>query len=169
MKYRDFEDYRVEITPVMESSFEDNSWFFSVDIYYKDSRYNKETKICSLNILAHSISDAMMRVDSVIHRDMHGAALPPKLSDLNPHLANWIRSCWQSANDMWYVDQGDEELKEINEYEWSIIEDQVADYFGGSVEVCNPYDMEPNDYVVCCYGACINYVNWLDDCQVCND
>lgn len=169
MKYRDFEDYRVEIVPVMESSFEDGSWFFSADICYVNPHYNKATKICAMNLLANSMSDAMMRIESIIHRDMYGAALPPKLSDLNPHLANWIRSCWQSQNDMWYVDLDDEELKEIDEAEWKIIEDQVADYFGTSVEICNPYDMEPNDYVVCCYGACVNYVNWLDDCQVCND
>lgn len=166
MKYRDFEDYRVEITPVMESSFEDDSWFFSVDIYCNGYGLTRETEICSLNLLANSMSDAMMRVESIIHRDMRGAALPPKLSELNYHLANWIRNCWQSQNDMWYVDLDDEELKEIDEDEWKIIEDQVDDYFGTSVEIFNPYTSSGiDDYVVCCYGASINYVNWLNDQQ----
>lgn len=171
MKYRDFEDYRVEITPVMESSFEDDSWFFSVDIYYKEYGSTKETEICSLNLLADSMSEAMKEAESIIHRDMRGDALPPKLFELNPHLANWIRSCWQSDNDMWFVDQDDEELEYIDKDEWAEIEEQAEKYFDDSVEVLNPYNtMEIiDDYVVCCYGACINHVNWLNDCQVCND
>ncbi len=171
MKYRDFEDYRVEITPVMESSFEDGSWFFSVDIYYKEYGRTKETEICSLNLLADSMSEAMKEAESIIYRDMRGDALPPKLFELNPHLANWIRSCWQSDNDMWFVDFDDEEVNEIDENEWAEIEEQVEDCFEDSVEVFNPYNTEqfPDEYFVCCYGACINHVNWLNDCQVCND
>ena len=171
MKYRDFEDYRVEITPVMESSFEDGSWFFSVGIYYKEYGRTKETEICSLNLLADSMSEAMREAESIIYRDMRGDALPPKLFELNPHLANWIRSCWQSDNDMWFVDFDDEEVNEIDENEWAEIEEQVEDYFEDSVEVFNPYNTEqfPDEYFVCCYGACINHVNWLNDCQVCND
>ena len=72
MKYRDFEDYRVEITPVMKSSFEDGSWFFSADVCYVNPHYNKATKICAMNLLANSMSDAMMRIESIIHRDMYG-------------------------------------------------------------------------------------------------
>lgn len=171
MKYRDFEDYRVEIVPIMESSFDDDSWFFSVSIYYKDPCYNKETEICSLNLLANSMAGAMAHAESVINRDMYGEALPPKLSELNPHLANWIRKCWQSQNDMWFVDFDDEEVNEIDENEWAEIEEQSEDYFEDSVEVFNPYNTAqfPDEYFVCCYGACINYVNWLNDCQVCND
>ena len=171
MKYRDFEDYRVEIVPIMESSFEDDSWFFSVGIYYRDPCYNKETEIFSLNLLANSMADAMTHAESVINRDMYGEASPPKLSELNPHLANWIRKCWQSQNDMWFVDFDDEEVNEIDENEWAEIEEQAEDYFADSVEVINPYNTAqfPDEYFVCCYGACVNYVNWLNDCQVCND
>lgn len=94
---------------------------------------------------------------------VNGNDFLPKLSDLNPFLARWIKDCWQSENDMWFVEHDDPEVAEMTKQDWQEISEQVEKYFGYDViEFVEPDEWTPDfDYLVCCYGSCINFVNWL--------
>lgn len=117
----------------------------------------------ALRMIESGMDMAAKYADNIIHQDMDGNHFLPKLSDLNPHLADWIESCWQSENDMWFVEHDDTEVSEMTKQDWQEIGEQVEKHFGYDViEFEEPDQWTPDsDYLVCCYGSCINFVNWL--------
>ena len=64
---------------------------------------------------------------------------------------------------MWFVEHDDPEVAEMTKQDWQEIGEQVEKYFGYDViEFVEPDEWTPDfDYLVCCYGSCINFVNWL--------
>ena len=113
-------------------------------------------------MIANDLSDVGKFLGEIIKKDIDGVDALPHINELNQYLANWIRSCWSSDNDMWYVDPDADELQSMTYADWKEIRQQVKDYFADTVEICDPdetglYD----DYVVCCYGSCINNGNWI--------
>ena len=166
-----YSQYEIKITPMQETSFDDGTWFYFVDIYYHEAplftyEYDDPDKIkhlYALRMIENGMDMAAKYADNIIRQDMNGNYFLPKLSDLNPHLANWIESCWQSENDMWFVEHDDPEVDEMTKQDWKEIGEQVEKYFGCDViEFVEPDEWTPDfDYLVCCYGSCINFVNWL--------
>lgn len=151
-----YDEYGVDIGPAGKTSFGDGTWFYMASITWNGD------EIYEIRMVANDLSDACKFLDEIIKKDMDGVDALPHINELNPHLANWIRSCWSSDNDMWYVDPDDDELQTMTDEDWKEIHRQVTAYFAGTVEICEPdetglYD----DYVVCCYGSCINNVNWI--------
>lgn len=114
-------------------------------------------------MLASSMKECAEYAENIIQQYENGNDFLPKLSDLNPFLERWIKDCWQSENDMWYVEHDDPEVAEMTKQDWQEIGEQVEKYFGYDViEFVEPDEWTPDsDYLVCCYGSCINFVNWL--------
>lgn len=168
---KNYDQYEVKITPLNETSFEDGTWFYGVDIYYHEisnwfSGYNNPEKIrhlFDLRMLASSMKECAEYAENIIQQYENGNDFLPKLSDLNPFLAHWIKSCWRSENDMLFVEHDDPEVAEMTKQDWQEIDEQVRKYFGYDViEFVEPDEWTPDsDYLVCCYGSCINFVNWL--------
>ena len=150
---------------------EDGTWHYGVDIYYHEisnwfSGYNNPEKIrhlFDLRMIASSMKECAEYSENIIQQYENGNVLLPKLSDLNPFLARWIKDCWHSDNDMWFVEHDDPDVEEMTKQDWQEIGEQVEKYFGYDViEFVEPDEWTPDfDYLVCCYGSCINFVNWL--------
>lgn len=168
---KNYDQYEVKITPLNETSFEDGTWFYGVDIYYHEisnwfSGYNNPEKIrhlFDLRMLASSMKECAEYAENIIQQYENGNDFLPKLSDLNPFLERWIKDCWQSDNDMWFVNRDDPDVEEMTKQDWQEISEQVEKYFGYDViEFVEPGEWTPDfDYLVCCYGSCINFVNCL--------
>lgn len=168
---KNYDQYEVKITPLNETSFEDGTWFYGVDIYYHEisnwfSGYNNPEKIrhlFDLRMLASSMKECADYAENIIQQYENDNDFLPKLSDLNHFLARWIKDCWQSENDMWFVEHDDPEVSEMTKQDWQEIGEQVEKYFGYDViEFVEPDEWTPDfDYLVCCYGSCINFVNWI--------
>ena len=151
-----YDEYDVAISSVGKTSFDDGTWFYTASITWNDD------EIYEIRMIANDLSDVGKLLDEIIKKDIDGVDAHPHINELNQYLANWIRSCWSSDNDMWYVDPDADELQSMTYADWKEIRQQVKDYFTDTVEICDPdetglYD----DYVVCCYGICINNVNWI--------
>lgn len=151
-----YDEYDVAISSVGKTSFDDGTWFYTASITWNDD------EIYEIRMIANDLSDVGKFLDEIIKKDIDGVDALPHINELNQYLANWIRSCWSSDNDMWYVDPDADELQSMTYADWKEIRQQVKDYFADTVEICDPdetglYD----DYVVCCYGSCINNVNWI--------
>lgn len=176
---KNYTQYEVKITPLNGTSFEDGTWFYGIDIYYHEipnwfSGYNNPDKIkhlFDLRMVAFNMKECAAYAENIIQQYENGNDFLPKLSDLNPFLERWIKDCWQSENDMWFVDQDDLDVEEMTPQDWDEVEEQAAKYFGSSViEVISPKEIEESgtdkkdiDYLVCCYGSCINFVNWIEE------
>lgn len=168
---KNYDQYEVKITPFMQTSFEDDTWFYVVDIYYHEIRqsfvgYNDPNKIehlFKLRMIASSMKECAEYAENIIQQYENGNNFLPRLSDLNFYLACWLENCWQSENDMWFVEQDDSDIPNMTTQDWDEIEEQVNKWFKPSViEVIRPEEVnEMTDYLVCCYGSCINFVNWL--------
>lgn len=168
---KNYSQYEVKITPLNETSFEDGTWHYGVDIYYHEisnwfSGYNNPEKIrhlFDLRMVASSMKECAEYAENIIQQYENGNDFLPKLSDLNPFLERWIKDCWQSDNDMWFVNRDDPDIEEMTKQDWQEIGEQVKKYFGCDViEFVEPDEWTPDfDYLVCCYGSCINFVNWL--------
>lgn len=151
-----YDEYDVAISSVGKTSFDDGTLFYTASITWNDD------EIYEIRMIANDLSDVGKFLDEIIKKDIDGVDALPHINELNQYLANWIRSCWSSDNDMWYVDPDADELQSMTYADWKEIRRQVKDYFTDTVEICDPdetglYD----DYVVCCYGSCINNVNWI--------
>lgn len=151
-----YDEYDVAISLVGKTSFDDGTWFYTASITWNDD------EIYEIRMIANDLSDVGKFLDEIIKKDIDGVDALPHIDELNQYLANWIRSCWSSDNDMLYVDPDADELQSMTYADWKEIRQQVKDYFADTVEICDPdetglYD----DYVVCCYGSCINNVNWI--------
>ena len=151
-----YDEYDVAISSVGKTSFDDGTWFYTASITWNDD------EIYEIRMIANDLSDAGKFLDEIIKKDMDGVDALPHINELNPYLANWIHSCWSSDNDMWYVDPDADELQSMTYADWKEIRQQVKDYFADTVEICDPDEAALyDDYVVCCYGSCINNVNWI--------
>lgn len=151
-----YDEYDICISPAGKTSFGDGTWFYTASITWNDD------EIYEIRMVANDLSDAGKFLDEIIKKDMDGADALPHINELNPYLANWIRSCWSSDNDMWYVDPDANELQTMTGEDWKEIRQQVKAYFDGDVEIRESDENgHYNDYVVCCYGSCINDVNWI--------
>lgn len=157
MRYREYNKYSVHIKPVCETTFSDDSYYYAILISY-DNIPEILLHITSRN----KLSEAAVVINNIIEKDMDDKLTLPKLSQLNPFLADWIRECWASDSGMWFVDPDDSDLAKMTENDWNEIYDQIGAYFDGSIEIEDPYGPH-DDYVVCCYGSCIEYVNWLEN------
>ena len=151
-----YEEYDIYIVPAGKTSFGDGTWFYTASITWNHD------EIYEIRMVAKDLSDAGKYLDEIIKKDIDGVDALPHIGKLNSHLANWIRSCWRSDNDMWYVDPDANELQTMTDEDWKEIRQQVKAYFDGNVEIREPDENgHYNDYVVCCYGSCINDVNWI--------
>lgn len=151
-----YDEYDVAISLVGKTSFDDGTWFYTASITLNDD------EIYEIRMIANDLSDVGKFLDEIIKKDIDGVDALPHINELNRYLANWIRSCWSSDNDMWYVDPDADELQSMTYADWKEIRQQVKDYFADTVEICDPDETGLyEDYVVCCYGSCINNVNWI--------
>ena len=150
---KNYDQYEVKITPLNETSFEDGTWFYGVDIYYHEisnwfSGYNNPEKIrhlFDLRMLASSMKECAEYAENIIQQYENGNDFLPKLSDLNPFLAHWIKSCWRSENDMLFVEHDDPEVAEMTKQDWQEIDEQVRKYFGYDViEFVEPDEWTPD-------------------------
>ena len=118
---KNYDQYEVKITPMQETSFDDGTWFYFVDIYYHEAplftyEYDDPDKIkhlYALRMIESGMDMAAKYADNIIHQDMDGNHFLPKLSDLNPHLQIGSNPVGRAKNDMWFVEHDDTEVSEM--------------------------------------------------------
>ena len=81
-----YDEYDVAISSVGKTSFDDGTWFYTASITWNDD------EIYEIRMIANDLSDAGKFLDEIIKKDIDGVDALPHINELNPHLANWIRS-----------------------------------------------------------------------------